>query len=88
MLLSYRVFTIIMIFMLEIQRVQVNVLVYRSILRKLKSYESNCIVSYRIISSENPDGFSKSDTAALASAASEIKLFPYIIIRSSVLYSI
>ena len=48
MLLSYRVFTIIMIFMLEIQRVQVNVLVYRSILRKLKSYESNCIVSYHI----------------------------------------
>ena len=69
--------------MLEIQRVQVNVLVYRSVLRKLKSYES-----YRIVSSENPDGFSKSDAAALASAASEIKLFPYIIIRSSVLYSI
>ena len=30
----------------RIQRVQVNVLVYRSIHRKLKSYESNCIVSY------------------------------------------
>jgi hypothetical protein len=37
--------------------------VYRSILRKLKSYESDSIVSF-----ENPDGLSEADADTIASA--------------------